>query len=96
MLIKILYIHENVLESLNPCRNDNDKSDLVPPDHQPWCSSWGQVPHRRFDIDKKTLITILQDKDEPNMIEEALSSPNKEKWRNALENEMESIKENQV
>ena len=54
------------------------------------------MPHRRFDIDKKTLITILQDKDEPNMIEEALSSPNKEKWRNALENEMESIKENQV
>ena len=30
------------------------------------------------------------------MIEEALSSSNKEKWKNALEDEMESMKENQV
>ena len=54
------------------------------------------MPRRRFDIDGETLITILQDNDEPNTIEEALSSPNKDKWRNALEDEMESMKENQV
>ena len=30
------------------------------------------------------------------MIEEALSSPNKKEWRNALEDVMESMKENQV
>ena len=41
-------------------------------------------------------MTILQDNDEPNMIEEALSSPNKDKWINALEDEMKSMKENQV
>ena len=34
--------------------------------------------------------------DEPNMIEEALSSPNKDKWKNALEDKMELMKENQV
>ena len=41
-------------------------------------------------------MTIIQDNDEPNMIKEALSSPNKEKWKNALEDETESMKENQV
>ena len=41
-------------------------------------------------------MTILQDNDEPNTIEEALSSLNKDKWRNALEDKMESMKENQV
>ena len=41
-------------------------------------------------------MTILQDNDEPNTIKEALSSPNKNKWRNVLEDEMESVKENQV
>ena len=41
-------------------------------------------------------MTILQDNDEPNTIEEALSSPNKDKWRNALEDEMESMKQKQV
>ena len=41
-------------------------------------------------------MTILQDNDEPNTIEEALSSFNKEKWINVSEDEMESMKENQV
>ena len=41
-------------------------------------------------------MTILQYNDEPNTIDEALLSPNKEKWRNALEDKMESMKENQV
>ena len=31
-----------------------------------------------------------------NQIEEVLSSSNKDKWRNALKDEMESMKENQV
>ena len=41
-------------------------------------------------------MTILQDNDEPNTIEKALSSPNRDKWRNVLEDKMESMKENQV
>ena len=41
-------------------------------------------------------MTILQDNDEPNTIEEALSSFNKEKWINVSKDEMESMKENQV
>ena len=86
----------NVLRSPDPSRNENDESGLVPLDHQPRHNSRGQVPRRRFDIDEEALMTILQDNDEPNTIEEALSSPNKDKWRNALEDEMESMKENQV
>ena len=41
-------------------------------------------------------MTILQDNDESKTIEEAFSSPNKDKWKNALEDEMELMKENQV
>ena len=54
------------------------------------------MPRRRFDIDKEALIIILQDNDEPKTIEEVLLSPNKEEWRKALGDEMESMKENQV
>ena len=72
-------ILENFSRSPDPSRNENDESGLVPPDNQLWCSSWGQVPHRCFDINEKALMTILQDNDEPNTIEEALSSPNKDK-----------------
>ena len=52
-------IHGSVPRSPNPSRNDNDESGLVPLDHQPWRSSWGQVPHRRFDINGEALMTIL-------------------------------------
>ena len=89
-------IHENVPKLPNPSRNDNDEIGLVPLDHQPRRSSRGQVPRQLFYINREALITILQDNDEPNTIEEVLSSLNKDKWRNALEDEMESMKENQV
>ena len=91
---QVEYIHKNVPRSPDPSRNEKEESGLVPPDHQPQCSSKGQVPCRHFDIDEETLMTILQDNDEPNTIEEALSSPNKDKWRNALEDNMESMKKN--
>ena len=45
-------ICENVSRSLDPNRNENDESGLVPLDHQPRRSSRCQVPRRRFDIDK--------------------------------------------
>ena len=89
-------IRENVSRSPNPSRNDNDESSLVPPDHQPQRSNRSQLPRRHFDIDGEALMTILQGNDEPNTIEKVLSSLNKDKWRNALEEEMESMKENQV
>ena len=41
-------------------------------------------------------MTILQNNNEPNTIDKALSFSNKEEWRNALKDEMESMKENQV
>ena len=40
-------------------------------------------------------MTITQNNDEPKSMDEALSSSNKEEWRKALKDEMESIKENQ-
>ena len=52
-------IRENVSRSPDPNRNENDESGLVPLDHQPWCSSRGQVPRRRFDTDEEALMTIL-------------------------------------
>ena len=54
------------------------------------------MSHRRFDIDGEALMTILQDNNEPTTIEEALSFFNKKEWINVLEDEMESVKENQI
>ena len=51
---------------------------------------------QHFKIDREALMPILQDNDEPKTIEEALPSPNKEEWRKALEDKMESMNENQV
>ena len=52
-------IHENVPGSPNPSGNDDGKGVLVQPNHQPRCSSWGQVPRWHFEIDGEELMTIL-------------------------------------
>lgn len=36
------------------------------------------------------------DNDEPKTIQEALSSPDSDKWKNAIEKEMKSIKVNKI
>ena len=41
-------------------------------------------------------MAITQDEDEPRNVTEALSGPDKENWTKAMEEEMESMRSNQV
>ena len=55
------------------------------------------IPRRHFDIESgETFVAITQDEDEPRNVIEALSGPDKENWTKAMEEEMESMRSNQV
>ena len=54
------------------------------------------IPRRRFDIEGETFMILPQDDEEPRNIREALQCPAKEKWMKAMEEEMESMRSNQV
>ena len=61
------------------------------------CSGRQGIPRRRFDIEGgEAFVAITQDEDEPRNVTEALSGPNKENWTKAMEEEMESMRSNQV
>ena len=55
-----------------------------------------KTPHKHFQIENEAYIVTPQDDDEPETIKEALECPTKEKWKVALEEEIESMKVNQV
>ena len=55
------------------------------------------IPRCRVDIEGgEAFVAITQDEDEPRNVTEALSGPDKENWTNAMEDEMESMRSNQV
>ena len=55
-----------------------------------------KTPRKRFQIENEAYIVTPQDDDEPKTIKEALECLTKEKWKVALEEEIESMKVNQV
>ena len=55
-----------------------------------------KTPRKHFQIENEAYIATPQDDDEPETIKEALEYPTKEKWKVALEEEIESMKVNQV
>ena len=61
------------------------------------------IPRRRFNIESEVLMLLGEEEmvqfpgeDEPKTINEALLSPASDKWKNAMEEEMESMKVNNV
>ena len=54
-----------------------------------------KIPKRRFTIEKEVYIVTPHDDVEPRIVKEELECPTKEKWKVALEYEMESLKVNQ-
>ena len=55
------------------------------------------IPRRRFDIEGgEAFVAITQDKDEPRNVTEAFLGPDKENWTKAMEEEMASMRSNQV
>ena len=54
------------------------------------------IPRHQFEIKGEAFIVTPQDEEEPRNIKEALDCHAKENWKNAMEEEMESMKINQV
>lgn len=63
---------------------------------QPSKSSRTPVPRRRYDIEGEALIVVPDYADEPKTVKEAFFGPIREKWAKAMEEEMESMRSNQV
>ena len=59
-------------------------------------STRSKIPKRRFAIENEVYIVTPHDDKEPKTVKEELECPAKEKWKVALEDEMESLKVNQV
>ena len=59
-------------------------------------STRSKTPRKHFQIKNEAYIVTPQDDDEPKTIKEALECPTTEKWKVASEEEIESMKVNQV
>ena len=97
------HLVEGLNEIFNPPKNSGN--DYVPDptpmeqDHeksQPRQSTRERIPHRRFEIERETFMIAPHDDEEPKNVNEALSGPKAKEWIKAMEEEMESMKANQV
>ena len=63
---------------------------------QPHRSKHGSVSRRCFEIEGEAFMVSSQDDEEPRTVQKALSSSASDKWMKAMDDEMESMKTNQV
>ena len=54
------------------------------------------IPRGRFEIEGQAFMVALQDSNKPKTFNEAIASPVKELWIKAMNEDMESMKSNQV
>ena len=54
------------------------------------------VPRHRFEIEGEAFMCAPQETNEPKNYQEAMTSPTSEKWKLAMQNQMESMRKNQV
>ena len=54
------------------------------------------IPWRRFDIENEALMVLPVDDEEPRTVEEALRSSVRKEWKITMDEEMESMRKNQV
>ena len=59
-------------------------------------SNRARVPKRHFPIENESYMIVMQDEEEPTNIREALTCPAKEKWMKVMEEEIESMRSNNV
>jgi hypothetical protein len=55
-----------------------------------------RVSKRHFSIENEPYMIVMQDEEEPRNIREALTCPAKEKWMKVIEEEMESMRSNNI
>ena len=92
---------EEILETPRDSGSDLQPSGSTPLEEdsqqpQPHRSKRGSVPRRRFEIDEEAFMVSSQDDEEPRTVQEALSSSASDKWMKAMDDEMESMRTNQV
>ena len=63
---------------------------------QPRRSVRDRIPRRRYEIEGEAFMIAPEDDEEPKIIQQALSGPKAKEWTKAMEEEMESMKTNQV
>jgi hypothetical protein len=63
---------------------------------QLWWSSYHNILYYRFEIEEEALIISPQDEEQPTYINEAFTFLAKDKWIKVIEEELESMKSNQV
>ena len=54
------------------------------------------IPKKRFEIEGESFLVTPGGDDEPRSAQEALSGPTSKEWKNAMEEEMDSMKKNRV
>jgi hypothetical protein len=99
----ISHLVEDLDETFNPFGHSGSDilsiPTLIEQDHeqsQPRRSIREPIPHRRFEIEGEVFMIALQDDEEPKTFSHALSGLKASEWIKAMEEEMESIKINQV
>ena len=70
--------------------------EVDPQQPQPRRSNRGNVPRRRFEIKEEAFMIASQDDDEPKTVQEAISSSVSDEWMKAMNDEIESMRTNQV
>lgn len=91
---EILQAPTNYKKDLNP----SGRTPLVNQSQQPQPhrSKRESIPRHRFEIKGEAFMVAPHDNDKPRIIHEALSSSTKDEWMKALNDEIESMKTNQV
>ena len=77
-------------------RSGSTPLEVDPQQPQQHRSNRGDVPRRRFEIKGEAFMIASQDDDEPRTMQKALPSSISDEWMKAMNDEMESMRTNQV
>ena len=93
--------NEEILETPRDSGSDSQPSgstplEVDPQQPQPRRSTYGNVPHRRFEIGGEVFMIASQDDDEPRTMQKALSSSVSDEWMKIMNDKIESMRTNQV
>ena len=92
---------EEIPETPRDSGSDSQQSESIPLEvypqqPQPRRRNCGNVPCHRFEIKREAFMIASQYDDEPRIVQEALSSSVSDEWMKAMNDEMKSIRTNQL
>ncbi|KAK9108126.1 hypothetical protein Syun_024137 [Stephania yunnanensis] len=96
LMNRLVHVSEQMPIVSHPSGSKTKDVESVSTESQIRRSNRGNIPKRHFPIENEVYMIAPQDEDEPKNIQEALTCPAKEKWKIAMEEEMESMRSNNV